>query len=289
MKFSLEKLTSSNLEDTISFLSKHENTSVFLLGNLNEHGPNLGPHVNSGNFKVIRKDDKIICVFCLTRRGNLLVESELVEPVFELIIASCKEGSNSIRGVIGNWRFAKDFWQHLKDQGVIKKETFYSKEINYTLSIDNWQDFASKEARYLEAKDFQQWEALRLNYLIEQNVPQDLSKDEMHQQFLEKCNKLMIWGLFVESQLISIAELNAKTSSIAIVGGVYTEPQSRLKGFAKSLMKQLIFDSKNKLGLRKLIIFTGEEENKPAQKLYESLGCQKTGYMALFFGSEDLN
>ena len=57
MKLKLEKLTDSNQEEAISFLSKHENTSVFLLGNLNEHGPNLGLHVNSGNFKLIRKDE----------------------------------------------------------------------------------------------------------------------------------------------------------------------------------------------------------------------------------------
>lgn len=94
----------------------------------------------------------------------------------------------------------------------------------------------------------------------------------------------MIWGLFIETELISIAELNAKTDALATVGGVYTMPKFRRKGFAKTLMNGLIFDCKNKLSLHKLIIFTGESENKPAQKLYESLGCRKIGYMALFFG-----
>ncbi len=284
MKLQLEKFTDSNQEEALSFLSKHENTSVFLLGNFNEHGPDLGPHVNSGNFKLLRDENKIVCVFCLTRRGNLLVQSEVIHPAFEFIVASCKEESNKIRGIIGDWTFAKDFWQYLKDCGIIKKETFYSKEINYTLSLDSWRNSATKEARYLEAKDFQQWKVLRLDYLIEQKLPKDISEDEMHEQFLGKCNKAMIWGLFIESRLISIAELNAKTSSIATVGGVYTEQKWRMKGLAKALMRQLIFDCKNKHALSKLIIFTGEDENKPAQRLYESLGCQRAGFMALFFG-----
>lgn len=49
-------------------------------------------------------------------------------------------------------------------------------------------------------------------------------------------------------------------------------------------MKKLIVDCKMALSLCKLIIFTGELENKPAPKLYESLGCKKVGYVALFFG-----
>ena len=90
MKLQLEKFTDSNQEEALSFLSRYENTSVFLLGNFNEHGPNLGIHVNSGNFKLIRNEGKIVCVFCMTRRGNLLVQSELIHPTFELIIENCK-------------------------------------------------------------------------------------------------------------------------------------------------------------------------------------------------------
>ncbi len=284
MKLSVEKLTDSNLEDALFFLSKRENTSVFLLGNLHELGPNLGDHVNSGNFKLIREEDAIICVFCLSRRGNLLVQSELGQPTFELIVESCNEEPNKIRGIIGDWEFAKDFWQYLKDHNVIKKETFYSQEINYVLNLDDCQFFNNKDVRILEAKDFQQWQALRLDYLLEQKLPNDLSNEEFYIQFLDKCKKSMIWGLFIESQLISIAGLNAKTTSLATVGGVYTVPKWRMKGLAKALMKQLVFDCKNKLSLHKLIIFTGKNENLPAQKLYVSLGCKEVGYMALFFG-----
>jgi ribosomal protein S18 acetylase RimI-like enzyme len=275
----VEKITSANQEEALSFLSRHENTAVFLLGNFHEHGPLLGPHVNSGNFKLIRQDG-VICVFCLTRRGNLLVQSEL--PVFEPILASCQEEPIKIRGVIGDWEFANSFWQYLKEREIIKKETFYGKEINYALVLDHVE--ATKEARLLEAKDYQQWKKLILDYTKEQTLPQDLSAEEMQQQFLEKCRKEMRWGLFKEDELVAIAELNAKTSSIATVGGVYTAPEWRNKGFAKIVMKQLMFDCKHKQALSKLIIFTGEAENKPAQKLYETLGCQKIGYMALLFG-----
>ena len=284
MQLRLEKFTASNQVDAISFLSRYENTSIFLLGNLNEHGPCLGLHVNSGNFKLIRQDDTIICVFCLTRRGNLLIQSELIQPIFELITESCLEESIPIRGVIGDWKFAKEYWQYLIGCEIIKKEIFCSKEINYSLPLDDWQSFDVRKGRCLETTDYHLWKLLRIDYLVEQGLPQDLSDEEMRDEFTRKCKKSMIWGLFIESQLISIAELNAKTNRLATVGGVYTIKNWRMKGYGKALMKQLIFDCKNTLSLHKLIIFTGEDENIAAQKLYEALGCQKVGYMALFFG-----
>lgn len=54
-------------------------------------------------------------------------------------IASCNEEVNLIRGVIGDWEFAKDFWQYLKDHDIIKKDNFYSKEINYTFNLDKFE------------------------------------------------------------------------------------------------------------------------------------------------------
>lgn len=284
MTLSLEKITNSNQKEACSFLSKYSNTAIFLLGNLHEHGPNLGPHVNSGNFKLIRQNGLIVCVFCLTKRGNLLVQSELIQPVFELIINSCKEELIAIRGIIGDWKFAEAFWKYLKGCHIIKKEVFYSKEVCYSLDLNTKHPLVTKEARHLKINDFESWILLRKNYLIEQNLPINLTDEEIKQEFSQKCSKLMSWGLFSNRRLLSVGELNAKTDHLAVVGGVYTVPEFRGRGFAKALMERLIFDCKNKLNLHKLIIFTGENENIPAQKLYESVGSQKIGYMALLFG-----
>ncbi len=280
----IENITGQNQQEAIAFLSKYDETSVFLLGNLYEHGPKLGSHPHSGNFKLIREEGDITCVFCLTHRGNLLIQSKFVESIFPLIITSCEQEPIAIQGIIGEWKVAERFWQILKDKQIITKETFFSKEINYVLSLESWDGSPTKEARLLKKEDFEIWHALRCDYLEEQQLPHDLSDQEMYQLFLEKCAKGIIWGLFIDSQLISMAELNALTDTLATVGGVYTKPSWRRKGFGKALMRQLIYDCKHKLLLHKLMIFTGEESNFPAQKLYESLGCRHVGYMALLFG-----
>ncbi len=207
MNIKIEKITADNQNEALSFLSKYENTAVFLLGNLEEYGPNLGSHINSGNFKLIRENEKIVCVFCLTRNGNLLIQSELFDPLFESVLSSCQEEASRIQGIIGDWAFAFQFWEYLKKQNIITKEIFYSKEVNYTLSLDTWKGFSAKEARCLENKDYEQWKALRLDYLKELNIPEGLSDEERHDQFIERCHKKMIWGLFIDSDLCSLVKI----------------------------------------------------------------------------------
>ena len=57
------------------FLERWADTALFLLSNLEAHGPKLGDDLNSGNFKFIEEGREIQAAFCLTRRGNLLAEA----------------------------------------------------------------------------------------------------------------------------------------------------------------------------------------------------------------------
>jgi predicted GNAT family N-acyltransferase len=284
MKLKVDKMTEINQREAMAFLSRYEETAVFLLGNFHEHGPSLGTRVNSGNFKILQSDGSVVGVFCLSRRGNLFVQSEVQEPAFDLILEHCKQEPMPLRGIIGDWNFAHIFWQYLLEKKIIRKEVYFSKEINYSLILDHRECYGDPKARLLEPSDYSSWIVLRKNYLKEQKLPYDISDEDMFAEYLNKSQRSMIWGLFVGSHLISIANLNAKTERLATVGGVYTMPAWRKQGFGKALMEQVIYDCNNKLSLHKLIISTGEQENKPAQKLYESLGCRKVGYMALLFG-----
>ena len=87
--------------------------------------------------------------------------------------------------------------------------------------------------------------------------------------FLSKVEQKITWGLFRDGELSSLAEFNAKTIDLAQVGGVYTIPSLRGQGLAKTLMRQLVTDAKSLHRIRKLIIFT-DQDNEPARSVYES-------------------
>jgi RimJ/RimL family protein N-acetyltransferase len=221
-------------------------------------------------------------VFCLTKKGNLLIESTIRKPVFDLVLAACQEEPIPLAGVVGNWDFCNAFWQFLKDKQLIQKETFASQEILYNIHLSATLP-TRPEVRFLIESDYSQWKPLRLDYLKEEGVPNDLSDDQLLRVFLDKVEHKIIWGFFIEDKLVSIADLNAKALDLGQVGGVYTVPQYRQKGYSKSVMQQLLSDAKNLHAIRKLMIFTGMN-NLPAQRLYESLGVQRVGYFALLFG-----
>ena len=123
-----------------------------------------------------------------------------------------------------------------------------------------------------------------MDYIKEEGFPNNLSDAQLQEYFQDKAKKKIAWGLFLDGRLVSIADLNAKALDLGQVGGVYTIPSCRQKGYSKSVMYQLLLDAKNLHSIRKLIIFTGKN-NVPAQKLYISLGVKQVGYFALLFGA----
>ncbi len=284
MKFSIEKVDPSSQEEVICFLQKHENYALFLLGNLAAHGVTLSEAPNSANFQLIRSSQKIVAVFALTRRGNLLVQASLQESIFDILLQACLAEKVPLTGLLGEWNFCSSFWKFLKTKKIITTDIFTTKEILYSKQIPSFTDIIQAPVRYLTAKDYPQWKILRFDYLAEEGIPHDLTSEQLHEQFLTKAQEKIIWGYFCQDTLVSIAELNAKAIGIGQVGGVYTAPLFRKKGYAKAILSQMMIDVRKTHNLHKLLIFT-QENNNASNRLYESLEASRIGYFAMFFGS----
>lgn len=167
---------------------------------------------------------------------------------------------------------------------IITEDQFVEKDILYRIDLRETTFSPSPRVKVLRAENYQQWKALRMMYLEEYGMPNLLSDDEMESLYIERTKKSIIWGYFLDHTLVSIGDLNALALDLGQVGGVFTHPEHRKKGYSKEVMKKLFYDSKKRHSLRKLIIFTGES-NLPARRVYDSLGVESIGHYALFFGS----
>src|SRR5687767_5200243 len=96
----------SNIDAAREFLRRSAESSQILLGNLAAYGCQLGSRMNSGNFRAIVEDGAIVSVFCLTRRGNLLLQTAGRADLSGEILAACALDAVPIRGVIGEFRGA---------------------------------------------------------------------------------------------------------------------------------------------------------------------------------------
>ena len=286
----IRHVTDSDLERVRAFLESHVDTSLFLLSTLAALGPRLGHHLNSGNFRKIEENGEIVAVFCLTRRGNLLVQAggriDLAEQIFE----ACEGEPIEVRGVVGEWPMAEALWKLLRADP--RFETSHNlKDVLYRLMLKDTVGPMpeSPNVRLLDAADFAQWERLNTAYFAELSLPLQATLEQRRNDFIMRVRSGLWWGAFDDNyELVSIAALNATYGALGQVGGVYTRPSERRKGLSYAVMQMLITDCRHRLGFDKLVLFTGED-NTSARKLYESLGFEAAGAFGLLLGDRRAN
>jgi len=286
----IRHVTDSDLERVRGFLESHVDTSLFLLSTLAALGPRLGSHLNSGNFRFIEEAGNIAAVFCLTRRGNLLVQAGGRTRFAEQIFESCEAEPIEVRGIVGEWAMAEALWKLLRADPRFET-THALKDVLYRLMLKDTDRTVARSllTRALDADDFVQWERLNTAYFAELSLPLQATLEQRRTDFMVRIRSGLWWGAFDDCyELVSIAALNATYGSLGQVGGVYTRPAERRKGLSRAVMQLLVDDCRTRLGFEKLVLFTGED-NAPARKLYESLGFEPVGAFGLLLGDRRAN
>jgi uncharacterized protein len=282
-------VATEDLERVRAFLEGEVDTSMFLLSNLAIFGPRLTDHWNSGNYRLIEEGGRVVAVFCLTRRGNLLVQAagraELAEPIME----ACESETIEISGIAGEWPTAVALWELLRadprfEPGLASRDVLYRLALAGRAASGHPPLPAQVAVRPLDAGDFEQWERLNTAYCAELNLPLPVVDAAHEAEFARRTRARWWWGAFAGAQLAAIVGLNAAYGAVGQVGGVYARPADRKKGFARAAMELLVEDGRDYHRFEKLILFTGEE-NHPARRLYESMGFQEAGAFGLLLGS----
>ena len=285
----IRNVETDDLERVRGFLEAHVDTSLFLLSNLAIFGPRLTDHGNSGNYRLVEEAGRVVAVFCLTRRGNLLVQAAGRADLAESILESCESETIEVCGVAGEWPTAAALWELLQADPRFEP-TLGSRDVLYRLPLAGSAEVtrttvpADVVVRALDASDYQQWERLNSAYCAELNLPLPVLDDAHETEFARRARAKWWWGAFAGRQLAAIVGLNAAYGVVGQVGGVYARPADRKKGLARAAMELLIEESREHHGFAKLILFTGEE-NQGARRLYESLGFELTGAFGLLLGS----
>jgi predicted GNAT family acetyltransferase len=94
------------------------------------------------------------------------------------------------------------------------------------------------------------------------------------------------WVLEREGTLVACSSFNTAIAEAVQIGGVYTPPSLRRRGYARAVVASSLLDARAE-GVGTAILFTGEH-NVAAQKAYEALGFRHIGHYRLLLLSEAL-
>jgi ribosomal protein S18 acetylase RimI-like enzyme len=294
----IRDVATHDLERVRGFLEAHVETSLFLLSNLAVFGPRLTDHANSGNYRLVEEAGRVVAVFCLTRRGNLLVQAAGRSDLADSILEACEAETIEVTGVAGEWPTAEALWELLRADPRFEP-TLSSKDVLYRLAlvgggaatpspaegtVKRHPAAPGRAVRALDGSDFEQWERLNTAYCTEMHLPLPRVDAAHEAEFVRRARAKWWWGAFSGSQLAAIVGLNAAYGAVGQVGGVYARPEDRKQGLARAAMELLVEDSREHHRFERLILFTGED-NLSARRLYESLGFEAGGAFGLLLGS----
>ena len=280
----LRVLAPGDERDVEAFLATHADSSLFMLRNFSVTGLSDGATRYHGTWVGAFEDRGLVAVAQHTRFGSVLVQAPAHTGAVteEAVLAS----TWPVAGFIGPWHQALVARAALGwADAPMRME---SHEGLYALSLDalcvpealargEWQ---CRRARWDELDRLVDW---RVAYNIESNGQIDgpelraWSREEIERGLDEDAS----WVLEVDGTPVAYQQFNAMLPHVVQVGGVWTPPPLRGRGYARAVVAGALLAARA-AGARRSVLFTGLA-NVAARRAYTALGFERVGDWGLLF------
>jgi uncharacterized protein len=269
------------LED---FLESNSATTMFMRSNLRASGISRCPTqaceaVYTGTFR----DGEIVSVASQTWKGLLLVEGH--DAITEAARAAVFAAGIDVIGIAGSLDAVDAVRNGL---GLDERPTnLDTPEYLYTLDLDNLElpDLLRNGGAACRPPHHDEFELLcnwRLDYhLWLGGDADDAGARGIRDGLRETINKDQCRVLEVDGQPVSYTAFTATLPDQVQVGGVWTPPELRNRGYARSAVAGHLRDA-HAAGIERAVLFTATD-NLAAQRAYEALGFEQVGRYGLVF------
>jgi len=270
-----------------TFLRPHRASSLFLLSNLQMAGlVDQGLRYQGTYAAVVEANGEITGVAAQYWNGNVIFQTP-PEMAGVLARSALVASPRPLKGLIGP---AAQVAAARADLAIPETRIqLDSSEKLYRLSLDQVQipDPLARgrlRARRLEAADVALATGWRAAFSVESLGEADNENLRLRSRAMVE-NALehgLTWLLEDESgRPVSTTSFNATTSEAVQVGGVWTPPEFRSRGYGRAVVAASLLHAREE-GVEEAILFT-DEANIPAQRAYEALGFQQIGDYRLLF------
>jgi predicted GNAT family acetyltransferase len=255
-------------------------TSMFLLGNSRAAGLVDRGERLQGTYAAAFEGGAIAGVAAHFWNGNLVLQAPV--HLSELWRAATVASARGLQGLIGPTAQVAAVMRELGVAPDADLVQMYASENLYTLALDGLiapvaLTLGAITARRGAERDLDVLTRWRADYVVE------ALNERESAALLQECRDAVerqiragqLWIAEAASRPVAMTGFNTTIREAVQVGGVYTPPELRGKGYARAVVAQSLLDARAD-GAGMAILFTGQD-NIAAQKAYAALGFQYAG------------
>ncbi len=273
-----------------AFLLPRLETSMFLISNMRESGLEYDGMHYTGDYVAAFEDDHIVAAMAHFWNGIVITQAPV--HLDALWRETLKVSGRPLKGIIGPHEQVCALKNTLPLESADAQ--LDRREILYSLALD---DLVVPEAlrtgrvkgRMAELHDVDILARWRVGYEIEALGEEETEQLWTHERAMAErvVEDGDTWILEAEGQPVATSAFNARIAEAVQIGGVWTPPELRRRGYARCVVAQSLLDARDD-GAQLAILFT-DEINIPAQKAYTALGFRHVGDYYLFMLREPLD
>jgi predicted GNAT family acetyltransferase len=261
-----------------AFLLPRIETSMFLLGNMRAVGLVDGGEFLHGTYVAAWDGGEIVGTVAHYWNGNLILQAPVgVEALCE---AAIEASGRRVGGLIGPAQQVQEARDALGlDEGAIQldqTEYLYSLALA-DLIVPEGLRAGRLAGRRIQPGDVDQVTEWLVAFSVESLGSEDRPglRERTRASVERKQADGLTWILEDRGRPVSTSGFNTTTAEAVQIGGVYTPPELRGRGYGRAVVAASLRDARAE-GADSSILFTGVE-NVPAQRCYEALGYRHIG------------
>ena len=258
----IEVLTETN--ETIQFLSERPEHTVNLLGLIRDNG--LESEHNRGTFYGCRNSEGRLEGVALIGHATL-IEARTHRALKEF--AHTAQFCLNTHMIMGEEEKIEDFWNYYADEGQPMRRACREFLFELKRRIDTTR--VVKGLRQATLADLHLIAPVHAAMAEAESGVNPLDKDRegFLKRYARRVDKVRVWVVVVNNQLLFKADVQAETSEMIYLEGVYVAPEMRRTGLASRALIQLC---KNLLTPNRTICLLANEENQTAHEFYRMCG-----------------
>jgi RimJ/RimL family protein N-acetyltransferase len=273
-----------------AFLIPRLETSMFLIGNMRTSGLAYNGERYTGDYVAAFEEGEIVGAAAHFWNGIMIVQAPVhLDALWHAALAA---SGRPLKGVLGPHDQVAAVKATLKldryERQLDQREELYSLDLT-ALRVPEALVTGRVKGRRAETHDTDALTRWRVGYDVE--TLGDKETDELWTQERAMAERVVAegntWVLEAEGRPVATSAFNSRIREAVQIGGVWTPPEFRSRGYARCVVAQSLLDA-HKEGAQKAILFTGED-NIAAQKAYTALGFRHIGDYHLLMLREPLD